>query len=142
MTFVWPDYVNVAEDLLMMNRPTACAEAVARAAVSRAYYAVHHTARQLTTDRAIMLPKRPNDDGGIHQQVIDAIFSVKHPAWAEAGQFLDTLRRLRVDADYHVPLPVDPWGSEERSVNQKATYVVMMARSLIRVLQSLPPAPP
>jgi|GEM_PF-858860 len=142
MTFAWPDYVTVAEDLVKVNRPTASAEALARAAVSRAYYAVHHAARQLTTERAIPLPTKPNAEGGIHQQVIDAMFSVKDPAWGEAAQHLDRLRRLRVNADYHVPLPVDPWGSDDGSVKKQATFVVAMARSLIRELQALPPGPP
>lgn len=36
MTFTWPEYVQVAEDLLNMKRHTAGGEAIVRAAVSRA----------------------------------------------------------------------------------------------------------
>jgi uncharacterized protein (UPF0332 family) len=120
-----------------MNRPSACTEAVARAAVSRAYYAAHHAAHQLLNSRTMQLPN-PSGTAGIHQQVLDAINGVNDSDWKLAGQQLEELRRLRVHADYHMPLPATNWGGSETAIKKKATFAVMTAPSLINSLPRLP----
>ena len=92
MTSTWPDYLSVADGLLDMPQRTASLEAIARAAVSRAYYAVHRVAHdELTIRRNMPLPDIP---GGVHMQVIQAFFTVKHRAWGRVGQDLATLPQI------------------------------------------------
>jgi hypothetical protein len=84
------DFLSVARDLADRSQT----EASLRAAVGRVYYAIFITARDKAglqgTDR-------------LHERVKQAIWH-KHPV--AAGRF-ETLRRLRVQADY-IPVTRDP----------------------------------
>ncbi|HEU5406231.1 MAG TPA: hypothetical protein VFU48_00585, partial [Nitrospira sp.] len=44
MSFVWAEYLKVADDLLAYKQRSASDEAAMRAAISRAYYAAYHAA--------------------------------------------------------------------------------------------------
>ncbi len=135
MTFVWPDYVQVAQDLLNINKPSASGEAIVRASVSRAYYAVHCVAHhEIVVKRGVQLP---NIEGGVHERLIQAFFTINDAAWKEAGTEFQALKRLRVDADYSLPLPGE-WGSDERSLRNKAALVIMRARLLLQSIPALP----
>lgn len=83
MSFDWAGYLKVADNLVVQNRRSACNEAMVRAAVSRAYYAVYHSAHAELTARGKL--KVSGESDGVHKIVENALFSVRDPAWKTAG---------------------------------------------------------
>ena len=75
---------------------THTTEAAWRSAVSRAYYAAFHVARQLLSDLGFTVPRADR----AHQYLVFRLSNCGDPAVAQAGQNLETLRRLRNRADY------------------------------------------
>lgn len=83
------DWLTLADQL--GQRPD---EASLRSAVSRYYYAVFLKSRDTLTAQHLLTPRNQDSD---HRDVSVAL---KQNRRAGAGTALDTLRRLRNDADY------------------------------------------
>jgi hypothetical protein len=135
MTFAWPEYLKVAEDLLKMRNHSAGDEAIVRATVSRAYYAAHRVAHDEIIGKRGIQP--PQTAGGVHEQVIQALYTVKDAEWSKVGDELAILRRLRVHADYHLALPGE-WGNSPDALRKKAIFEIARAGWLLKVIPALP----
>jgi uncharacterized protein (UPF0332 family) len=92
------DFLDTANDLAMGSR-----ESDWRSAVSRAYYALFHLARQLL----VRLGFHPPDGERVHGYVWLRVGNCGHPELAESGQNLNQLRRTRNWADYDLDHPMD-----------------------------------
>lgn len=71
-------------------------EAEWRSAISRAYYAVFHSARQLLSELGFAVPR----DDNAHRYLINRLSNSKHPSASRVGRALDRLRGDRNSADY------------------------------------------
>ncbi len=106
--FDWQEYYWLARDLLSLadslpkgKRPRK--EAMLRSAISRAYYAAFHAARdylkkvkEYPTEQEIKASGK-----GTHQFIIDIfIANPAYPEWDEIGQRLNPLKSSRHRADY------------------------------------------
>jgi hypothetical protein len=87
----WRDLLSLAARLAA--DPT---EGDWRAAVSRAYYAAFHVARQLLADLNFTVPRADR----AHQYLVFRLSNCGESAVEQAGRDLETLRRLRNRADY------------------------------------------
>lgn len=135
MSFVWAEYLKVADDLLAYKQRSASDEAAMRAAISRAYYAAYHAAYAEMAARG----KMAGTSGltGTHSIVLQALFSVRDRAWSKVGIEFDELRKARVHVDYKPLLPRE-WVKNESTLEEKATYFIDRARWLVQALPSLP----
>jgi uncharacterized protein (UPF0332 family) len=84
-------FLNVADDLLDGND-----EEQWRSAVSRAYYAAFHVARQLLVRCGFVVPRAER----AHAYVTMRLANSGHPDIGDAGDRLEMLRRARNIADY------------------------------------------
>jgi uncharacterized protein (UPF0332 family) len=75
-------------------------EADWRSAVSRAYYAAFHVARDLLSDLGFAVPRGPQ----AHSYLWLRLSNCGHPATADAGGDLNDLQRWRNRADYDITL--------------------------------------
>ena len=82
----WRDFLSLAARLA-----AAATEADWRTAVSRAYYAAFHVARQLLADLNFTVPRADR----AHQYLVFRLSNSGEPAVEQAGRDLETLRRLR-----------------------------------------------
>ncbi len=62
MAFDWADYLRLAQLLQSQSAPGVSQEAIARCAVSRAYYAAFCHARNYARDRHGLIPRYNGDD--------------------------------------------------------------------------------
>jgi uncharacterized protein (UPF0332 family) len=87
-----------AQDFLTLARALAAgnSEAEWRTAISRAYYATFHTARELLRDLGFVVPR----DDSAHRYLIYRLNNGQHPSAERAGLDLDRLRSDRNAADY------------------------------------------
>jgi uncharacterized protein (UPF0332 family) len=110
------DFLNVAQNLL--SEPT---EAAWRSAVSRAYYAAFHVARELLEALGFACPKAER----AHAYLWRRLSNCGEPQVQNAGRELNDLRGDRNQADYEV----------HRSLPKKiAEGQVLMARRIIDLL--------
>ena len=100
MSFDWIDYVYIAEGLQPKTE-----EAYIRCSISRAYYGVFCPARNIIGLKNY-LDTKGKDDPGIHTKVIKTYKRSTNINDRFIGLRLDTLRRWRVDADYHEDIPL------------------------------------
>jgi uncharacterized protein (UPF0332 family) len=112
------DFLTLAETLVA--GPT---EAMWRSAVSRAYYAAFHVARQLLTQCRFKVPRGDR----AHAYLWQRLHNSGHPDVARAGAELDTLRSERNRADYDCHLSFD---------QISATAQVQIARQIIQTLEA------
>ena len=113
-SFQFSEYQNVGVQLAQLG-----GEGCLRSAVSRVYYALFHVALARTGARS----RR-----SIHRAVVDA---VKKRNRALGGQ-LDTLRRLRVEADYRL-MPRDrnvgmDWQQNWQRASRIASHILPKLR--------------
>ncbi|HZT80535.1 MAG TPA: HEPN domain-containing protein [Gemmataceae bacterium] len=85
------DFLTLADSLV-----AGSTEAEWRSAVSRAYYAVFHIARQLFTDLGFTVPQSDR----AHAYLWYRLSNTGDPQVAWAGSSLNDLRSLRNEADY------------------------------------------
>jgi uncharacterized protein (UPF0332 family) len=86
------DFLTLAENLV-----SGPLEAEWRSAVSRAYYAAFHVARELLHHCNFRVPR----DEKAHVYLTRRLGNAGHPDTDAAGRKLDTLRTERNRADYH-----------------------------------------
>jgi uncharacterized protein (UPF0332 family) len=90
------EFLTLAQDLLKM-----ATEAAWRSAVSRAYYAAFHIARQLLRDLNFTVPRADR----AHAYLWMRLSNCSDPQVQLAGRELNDLRRERNQADYDVDHP-------------------------------------
>jgi uncharacterized protein (UPF0332 family) len=96
VSFNWFEFLGFAQSLIEDTVTRSHGEAAKfRAAVSRAYYAAHGTAREKLRHERYVLPKTRT-----HHFVIDAFRKSSDRDRIRIGDDLNTLRSERVKADY------------------------------------------
>jgi hypothetical protein len=125
MSFIWLDYLVLAEALPQARTSLAPEEACCLAAISRAYYAVYGATRTRACDQeGLQLPAT----GDAHQRVITHYRQGPSPLHRAIGNNLRRLRRACNLADYDDQL--------ERPV-ALAQFAVRRARQVVAQLQTL-----
>lgn len=124
MTFVWRSYLQLAEELLDCRRASAVPQACVRSSISRAYYAVFCTARNVLFARGENVPRKDTHKSVRRRYDIGD---------KREKKIADSLRRLwshRKDADYEdVPKP---------AINANtAKLALAMAKKALSQLESL-----
>jgi uncharacterized protein (UPF0332 family) len=117
------DFLEVADDLI-----TAMREADWRSAVSRAYYASFHVARQLLQDCGFQVPIADK----AHAYLWRRLSNGGHADLQHAGQDLNALRTARNWADYDLDRPLDQATAVDKAQN---------ASDIIDLLRSVPTLP-
>lgn len=97
--FDWKEYLTLAEDLGAGRAPTASEEARARAAVSRAYYAVFCRARDYLVATTELSFKR-QDEPNLHQRVAELLRLSVDGRRRDLGKRLVLMRLARNRCDY------------------------------------------
>lgn len=117
------DFLDVAYDLLGGTR-----EADWRSAVSRAYYAGFHCARDFLSAAGFAVPLADQ----AHVYLWRRLSNSGHPDVSQAGRSMDEFRRRRNLADYEIDQPFNQATAEDilRSVDE-----------IIRLLDTLPTVP-
>ena len=103
---------------------TAAGEAEWRSAVSRAYFAAHHRARQFLSDLGFQLP--PGDQA--HAYLWLRLANCGDPQVRLAGSDLNSLCRDRYQADHHLDITV---------TQPSALLQVQCAATIIRTLDAV-----
>ena len=117
------DFLDVANDLLSVTR-----EGHWRSAVSRAYYAAFHVARQLLERCGFSVPHGDQAHGYVWLRLANC----GHTNLVKAGGELKDLRSDRNMADYAVAIPFQ---------EADAVLDVQTADDLIRLLDQVPALP-
>lgn len=104
-------------------------EAACRTAISRAYYAAYLVAQQYVRSRKIRAYPPPDEYWGSHQRIIHAVGEIRHPGARVIERDLDRLKRLRVNADYHL---------EYRGARSHMADAIQDAARIIAWVDSLP----
>jgi uncharacterized protein (UPF0332 family) len=112
------DFLEVAWSLLEGN-----GEAEWRSAVSRAYYAAFHVARQLLIQCGFAVPRADQ----AHAYLWLRLSNAGHPDVQHAGAQLGFLRQERNRADYDIQRPLDQTSAIDR---------VQMAADVIELLDA------
>lgn len=114
----WRDFLWLADRLAK-----DATQADWRTAVSRAYYAAFHVARQLLADLNFTIPRADR----AHQYLVFRLSNCGESVVVQAGRDLETLRRLRNRADYDdVPAITQP----------QAVAAVRLAEGIAQVLDA------
>jgi uncharacterized protein (UPF0332 family) len=120
--FNWDDFLTLAERLV---HDTEATESTWRTVSSRAYYAAYH--RALMT--AAHLDQNLNASYMKHEDLIVwYLLQTHNPLSQTIGQQLDTLKKMRVDADYHNQIPVN---------DRQAKFSIQVARKILKTLPHL-----
>jgi uncharacterized protein (UPF0332 family) len=90
------DFYRLAARLVEEKEPASC-----RTAVSRAYYALFHVARDLLDENKFRIDRSDS----AHEQVFRHLHNSGDPEVAEIGQYLNDLRSRRNKADYRIDDP-------------------------------------
>jgi uncharacterized protein (UPF0332 family) len=97
MPFSWSQYLTLADELAQRTHDAASL----RSAISRAYYAVFCSARDLLHAEGVPLRQA----GGLHEAVWQAFLTDPRRQRISIGQRGDRLRRDRARADYEANFP-------------------------------------
>jgi uncharacterized protein (UPF0332 family) len=117
------EFLDVADDLIAGSR-----EADWRSAVSRAYYAAFHVARDLLLQCGFDVPRGDQ----AHIYLSRRLANSGHPDVENAGNDLNFLRALRNRADYDLDVPL---------LHATASGQVLAAETIIQLLETVPSAP-
>jgi uncharacterized protein (UPF0332 family) len=110
------DFISVALDLL-----TASTEAAWRSAVSRAYYAAFHVARQRLEELGFGVPRGER----AHAYLWFRLSNCGQPKVQDAGRRLNTLRGQRNRADYELGIPLyKPTANGQVQIAQDVIQIV------------------
>lgn len=112
----WREFHLLAKQLAAEN-----SQAHWRSAVSRAYYAAFHVARELFADLNFSVPRADR----AHQYLVFRLSNCADPTIEQGGRNLDTLRRLRNRADYDAIPPL---------THAQAAAAVQLAEEVTRAL--------
>jgi uncharacterized protein (UPF0332 family) len=112
------DFLDLAGDLLAITKESAW-----RSAVSRAYYAAFHTARELLARMGFQVPRADH----AHAYLWLRLSNCGDPTTESAGQLLRDLRRERNRADYELA---------QRWVWATARLLVQRCEDVIQTLEA------
>ena len=102
-------------------------EATDRSAVSRAYYCVYHFGMRVIEEKLPPVdPEKPSK--GCHQQLNDRLREGKKSKWEKVAYRINSLRKARVTADYHLEAPASAIDAHN---------AIQRARSVIKALDAL-----
>ncbi len=105
--------MNPRDFLTLANALAAgTTEAAWRTAISRAYYAAFHTARQLLRDLGFRVPRGDQ----AHAYLWMRLSNCGDPQLVVAGQKLQDLRGKRNEADYDIDLPLPQANASPRLI--------------------------
>lgn len=127
MSFDWVEYCEVARELISLTRSSTSSEARARAAISRAYYAVFHAAR---TYLGLSEDYQPADKS-IHAYIRDCFLSSSNDSEQEIGTYFRSLLNNRRKADYSKDF------KGQSNPTNAATLSLAQAESIIRELSKM-----
>ncbi len=120
MSFDWQLYLDLAVEFIEHQREKRLEEAYLRSAISRSYYGVFCTARNLLREKGKQVPKKDT-----HKFVIDYYKSSANLKERQFGLSLDRLRIARIDADYE----------DNAEINfNKARLLYLMSYHILREL--------
>ena len=128
MTFVWTEYLTLAEELTKITIPTISEEARLRCALSRAYYAVFHVALRVAQRRGGYV-RTPGS--GTHEDLIVYFMAHSRSEWRTVGADLRTLYQLRIQADYQDTMPA------ANLTRNNVIFQILLADSIITALNAL-----
>jgi uncharacterized protein (UPF0332 family) len=123
----WDTYLTLAEEVLACDWGPKLVEASARAAVSRAYYAIFNCARLRLVREGISLP----EDGTAHGEVMRAFAQHNDLRRRKIANILRELRDVRRQADY----------DDHATLHRDAAVIIDRARQCLRLLNQLPDGP-
>jgi hypothetical protein len=102
-------------------------EATDRSAVSRAYYCVYHFGMRVIEEKLPPVdPEKPSK--GCHQQLNDRLREGKKSKWEKVAYKINSLRKARVIADYHLEAPASAID---------AHIAIQRARTALKALDAL-----
>jgi uncharacterized protein (UPF0332 family) len=126
MSFNWVDFLTLADALVRDPNSPGPEEASLRSAISRAYYAAFHVARNFGRDRGEFIPTGTGQD---HWLVMNHFRSSPDRIRRKIGLDLDRLYDNRASADYDDVLAGRPIALAQSSV--------AVARNVLNALNSL-----
>lgn len=103
MSFQWRSFLEFAEAILERASEFPDVEAVYRSVVSRAYYAVYCSARNVVKQK-----DKREFNGSVHQELQDYLLKHTDKARKRLGNHLRELHQLRKKADYEDKLNQPP----------------------------------
>jgi uncharacterized protein (UPF0332 family) len=104
MSFDWHEYVVLGRELTARQALTVSDEALLRTAISRVYYSVYHHALAVAATKGHY--RYPRGAGlGVHEALIQHFLQYADADRQAIGGSLETLRNLRVRADYYDRIP-------------------------------------
>jgi uncharacterized protein (UPF0332 family) len=117
MPFDWMDFLGLAQELSAQTDAPSYRDARLRSAISRAYYAAYHHAREYLAKRG--------------EYVRDVFRNSKDSARQKIGNNLDRLRLDRTEADYEI--------AAKHIGGETAEKDVILARKIIDDIAKLTP---
>ena len=126
MSFNWTDFLTLADALVRDPNSPGPEEASLRSAISRAYYAAFHVARNFGRDRGEFTPTETGRD---HWLVKHHFMSSSVRTRQKIGLDLDRLYDYRTSADYDDVLAGRPISLAQSSV--------AVARNVLNTIHSL-----
>lgn len=105
MSFDWLEYFYQAQDVsdkrhtIPSQKMSPANEADMRTAISRAYYAAFHKAKEFLQATKDLTPETPA--GGVHERLISRFTNNSLVDWRVMGAKLDRMKKLRHTADYN-----------------------------------------
>jgi len=124
MSFNWLGYLNTAQELMNKVDEFSDQEAIYRASVSRAYYAVFCLARNYVKDN-----DKTEFYGNDHQRLQDYLIGHAYKPRKTIGKRLRDLHQHRIKADYHDEL-------DEPAI-YKATKAISIAKTIVQGLTEI-----
>jgi uncharacterized protein (UPF0332 family) len=128
MPFDWMDFLGLAQELSAQTDAPSYRDARLRSAISRAYYAAYHHAREYLAKRG---EYRPSNADHLHLYVRDVFRNSKDSARQKIGNNLDRLRLDRTEADYEI--------AAKHIGGETAEKDVILARKIIDDIAKLTP---
>lgn len=123
MSFDWRLYLQLANELITLQRTQILQEAYSRSAISRAYYAVFCIARNHLKNRGITIPQRDT-----HKFVRETYKQSRDRREKQIGSNLGRLWQHRKDADYEDGANID---------KSRAELAYEMAQRILGSLQNI-----
>ena len=124
MSFDWSKYLNRAEYMMASSNTFPDEEACYRSVISRAYYAVYCSTRNLIEQTDSF-----SASGNVHQELQSYLINHPHKPRKKIGNQLKQLHKHRIKADYHDDL-------DEMAIN-KASRAIAQAKKIQESLGQL-----
>jgi uncharacterized protein (UPF0332 family) len=129
MNFQWADFLALATE--WVNNPTSSSypQALYRSVISRAYYAVYHSAEELAYTLGLQFTSSASDHFRLRK-----FYENRGRVAKQLSLFLYDLYRLRISADYVLDVEDDVARDPQRAA-QRALEAAHKAQAVIEYLQ-------